>query len=157
MGKDYFYLKSYLAESVWRGDRDKTDKLMKDFFKIQKTSVMPYKGLIVLDKDKNVFSAYSTKMDEKEISKMIGSSYAGIVFKGSEKSLHKVLRLYRVDKDHPMGHKGIEVAFEMEKEGRFLGWLIFQMDMDLLEKAYGLDEEGLKKFRFEKEVVHDEN
>ena len=61
-----------------------------------------------------------------------------------------MLTLYRVDKDHPMGHKGIEITFEMNKDDHFLGWLVFQMDMDLLGQEYGIDEEGLKRFQFKK-------
>jgi hypothetical protein len=48
-----------------------------------------------------------------------------------------------------MGSKGIEVAFEMHKAARFLGWLVFQMDVNLLKRDYGLDEAGLADFRFE--------
>jgi hypothetical protein len=82
--------------------------------------------------------------------KMLGNSYGGIEFQGGEQSIHRVLILYRVDKDHPMGQKGVEVAFEIKKTGRSLGWLIFQMDMGFVRSEYGIDEEGLKKFRFKK-------
>ena len=78
---------------------------------------------------------------------MLGSSYAGIAFQGSEKSLHKVLTLYRADKEHPMGHKGIEIAFEIDKNNQLLGWLIFQMDMDMMKEVYVIDEEGFKKYQ----------
>ena len=81
---------------------------------------------------------------------MVGSSYTSIEFKGSESSLHRVLTVYRADKDHPMGHKGIEVSFEVHKENQLMGWLIFQMDVDLLLQEYGIDEEGLKQFEFKK-------
>jgi hypothetical protein len=47
-----------------------------------------------------------------------------------------------------MGYKGIEIAFEVKKDDQSLGWLIFQLDTDVLHKEYGLDEEGLKKFQF---------
>ena len=82
---------------------------------------------------------------------MIGSSYAGIEFQDSEKSSHhKVLTLFRVDKNHPMGRKGIEIAFEIEKGGTSLGWLIFQMDVDTLKQKFEIDEETLKRFQFQK-------
>jgi hypothetical protein len=48
-----------------------------------------------------------------------------------------------------MGRKGIEVAFEMTKENQITGWLIFQMDIELLDK-YGINENTLKKFRFKR-------
>ena len=60
-----------------------------------------------------------------------------------------MLTLYRADEDHPMGSQGVEVAFEMKKDDQFVGWLVFQMDVDLIRDVYGVDEEGLKKLRFE--------
>ena len=121
---------------------------MRNFFNIQRAAAIPYTGLILLDKEKKVSSAYSTQA-ETGVNEMIGSSYAAIEFQGSEKSLHKVLTLYRADKDHPMGKKGVEITFELHQNDVFLGWLVFQMDMDLLKAIYGIDTEGLKEFRFE--------
>jgi hypothetical protein len=48
-----------------------------------------------------------------------------------------------------MGARGVEVAFEMKKDDQFVGWMVFQMDVDLIRDVYGVDEEGLKKLRFE--------
>jgi len=79
---------------------------------------------------------------------MLGSSYAGIEFQGSEGSIHKALSLYRTDKDYPMGRKSVEMAFEIKKGDRLFGWLIFQMDMDRLKKTYDIDEANLKQFYF---------
>jgi len=149
LGKDYFLLRSILADHFAVGNRSKTNLLMKDFFNIQESSKIPYIGLALLGKDKKVFDAYSIK-EGTDIAKMLGSSYAGIEFKGDENSLHRVLTLYRVDKDHPMGHKGTEIAFELMKDNEFLGWLIFQMDMELLKRKYEMDERDLERFQFKK-------
>jgi hypothetical protein len=81
---------------------------------------------------------------------MIGSSYAAIDFQGSEDSLHKVLTVYRTDKNHPMGKKGTEIAFELYIDNIFKGWLVFQMDMDALADTYGIDENNLKNLQFDK-------
>lgn len=148
IAKDYLLLKSLLVEHFAVGDRSKTSQLMKDFLRIQDTSSMPYTGLILLDKEKTVFDAYSMRA-HKDTAEMLGETYAGTQFQGSEESLHEVLSFYRADKDHPMGYKGIEVAFELNKDNEFLGWLVFQMDVDLLREAHGIDEEGLKEFRFD--------
>lgn len=150
LGKDFLLLKSLLIKSFTDQDRPKTSQLMKDFFDIQEIEEIPYHGLVLLDEDMAVFDAYSIKASKADTEKMIGSSYAGIEFQGSESSLNKVLTLYRADKEYPMGRKGVEVAFEISKEDHFLGWLIFQMDMELLSNKYKLNEEDLKKFRFEK-------
>jgi PAS domain S-box-containing protein len=147
LAKDYVLLRSLLVNHLARDNKPKTSQLMKEFFNIQETALIPYTGLVLLDRNKKVFDAYSLKMDTKTL-EMAGSSYAGIEFRGSERSLHRVLSLYRADKDHPMGSKGIEIAFEMNKDNQFLGWLVFQMNVDLLAKRYGLDEETLKKFQF---------
>jgi len=47
-----------------------------------------------------------------------------------------------------MGKRGLEVAFELEKQGKTLGWLLFQMDMACLKDNYGVDEEDLSRFQF---------
>lgn len=149
MAKDYLLLTSLLAQPFAAGNRSKTGQLMKEFFDIQEKMSTPYNGLLLLDREKKVFSAHSIKSCTDAI-KMVGSSYASIEFKGSERSLHRVLTVYRTDNEHPMGHKGIEVSFELNKDNQFMGWLIFQMDVDLLVQEYGIDEEGLKKFDFNK-------
>ena len=149
LAKDYLLLNSLLAEPFAARNRSKTSQLMRDFFRVQTISAVPYIGLVLLDEDKKVFSAYSIKPGTVE-TKIVGSSYAGIEFQGSDRSLHRVLTLYRIDKDHPMGQKGIEVAFEINKDNRFMGWLSFQMDMNSLGREYGIAEEDLKQFQFKK-------
>jgi hypothetical protein len=123
---------------------------MKEFMEIQDPEEIPYNGLILLDENLVVFDAYIINTQEEDLSKMIGSSYSGIEFKGDNDSLSKVLTLYRVDANHPMGQKGIEVAFEMHEDDYFLGWLIFQMNMEALSSKYGMDEKDLEKFSFKK-------
>ncbi|MBW2574671.1 MAG: cyclic nucleotide-binding domain-containing protein [Deltaproteobacteria bacterium] len=147
LNKDYLFLKSTLANHFATGDRSKTHQLMSNFLYIHPVTKTPYSGLVLLDKNKIVFDACSLKEDTT-ISQILGSSYAGIEFQGGEDSIHKVLSLYRADKDHPMGQKGVEVAFEIKRADRLLGWLIFQMDLDRLENTYGFNEASLKQFYF---------
>ena len=149
LAKDYLFLKTLLINPFADGERSGTSKKMKEFFAIQKGDGIPYKGLILLDRDKKVFDSFSIKAKE-DITTMMGCSYAGIEFEGGEGSLHRVLTPYRVDKDHPMGQKGLEIAFAMEKDSDFLGWLVFQMDLDLLGREYDIDEEILKGFYFKR-------
>lgn len=149
LAKDYLFLKILLINPFAAGERSETTKQMKEFLAIQKRDGMPYKGLVLLDRDKKVFDSFSIK-GKKDITTMVGSSYAGVKFQGSEDSLHRVLTPYRVDKDRPMGHKGLEIGFIMEKGSDFLGWVVFQMDSDLLEQEYHMDEEDFKRFYFER-------
>lgn len=147
LSKDYLLARSMLVNDFAAGNRSKTTLLIKNFLNIRKPEKLLYTGLVLLDKNKTVLDACSLKAGT-DASKMIGSSYAGIEFQGNEKSIHSVLTLYRADKNHPMGQKGIELAFQTTKNNRFIGWLVFQMDPDRLRTFYGIDVAGLKQFYF---------
>ncbi len=148
LAKDYLLLHSLLSERYSAGKEKETQRLMREFFDIQETRAMPYHGLVLLDNDKKAILTYSrSDPDHKRI---LGTTYSGISFKGSENSLHKVLVLYRTDEKHPMGYKNVELGFELNLKDRFIGWLLFQMDMDFIQRVYGMDEKDLEKFRFKK-------
>jgi PAS domain S-box-containing protein len=147
LNKDYLLLKSMLIGPFEAGDRSKTNRLMKNFFTDHKADHLPYKGLVLLDKNKMVFDAYSQNI-EAGISTMTDGNYAGIEFKGDENALQHTLTLYRVDKDHPMGKKCVEIAFNIDKNNHRIGWLIFQMDLNRLKTKYGIDATGFKPFNF---------
>lgn len=147
LAKDYLLLKSLLLEGFTARDRSRTSRLLRNALGFGPNSTIPYTGLVLLDQNKKVFDAYSTRTGSGAM-EIVGTTYAGIGFEGNQTSPHRVLTLYRADENHPMGTKGVEIAFEMKKDGQLLGWLVFQMDMDLLRKGYGVDEDGLKKLRF---------
>jgi len=147
LSKDYLLLKSMLVNPFESGDRSKTSQLMKDFLNIQKPGKVPYNGIVLLDKNKIVFDACSINTGTN-ISPTIESSYKGIDFEDGKNSTHSILSLYRADKDHPMGRKSIEIAFEMNKNNQRIGWLIFQLDLHRLKTVYGADVSGLKQFIF---------
>jgi len=147
LSNDYLLLKSMLINHLEAGNRSKTSQLMKDFLNVQKPDKRPYNGLVLLDKNKIVFDAYSTNTGTN-ISPKIKSSYKGIDFEDGKDSAHSVLILYRANKDHPMGQKSIEIAFELNKNNRRIGWLIFQLDLRRLKTDYGTDVSGVKQFNF---------
>ena len=149
LAKDYLLLQSLLIEHIESGDRKKTSLILKNFFKIYDSAVLPYTGVVLLDKDRKVVDAYSIN-SHADLNATLGSSYAAIEFRGSETSGHKVLTLYRKDKNHPMGKKGVEIAFELHQKDAIWGWLVFQMDMDVLKENHGIDTEGLEELQFEK-------
>jgi len=149
LAKDYFLLNSWLVDQLGGHNTEAISQVLQRFFYIQQATAIPYTGLVLLDKDRKVLNAYSTKADISA-DDMIGSSYAAIEFQGSENSLHKVLTVYRTEKDHPMGKKGIEIAFELYNDKAFMGWLVFQMDMDALADTYGIDDKNLKNLQFDK-------
>lgn len=146
LAKDYLLLKSLLTEPLVRGDRAATTQILKEFFELQITKQCPYNGIVLLDRQRKVFDAYSIKPGFNAQT-MIGTSYTGIDFQGSEKSLYRVLVLYRPDQDHPMGRKGVEVAFELRENDLNIGWLLFQMDVECMKINFEVDEEGLKNLQ----------
>jgi PAS domain S-box-containing protein len=145
--KDYLLLKSLLLEAVAIGDRTRSNPVLAEFFKVIDPQETFYSGIVLLDKEKRVFDSFSARGDS-ENGAMVGSSYAGIDFQGSDPM--RLLVLYRADKEHPMGHRSIELAFEMEKESQILGWLVFQVNMEVLEKKYSVTEEDLRRFQIRK-------
>jgi len=146
---NYRLLQSLLVKPFEKGDRAQTTLALQGFFDVQKGITTPYIGLVLLNKDKKVFDAYSIEPGT-DVEGMVGSSYADIDFEGGEDALYKVLTLYRSHKDHPMGYRGTEIAFKVYKDNNFLGWLIFQVDMEALKRKYNVDEKDLRKFQFEK-------
>jgi PAS domain S-box-containing protein len=146
LAKDYLLLKSLLTEPLARGDRAATAQILKEFFELQITKRCPYNGIVLLDRQKKVFDAFSIKPGFNAQT-VIGTPYTGIEFQGSEKSLYRLLVLYRADKDNPMGRKGIEIAFDLRENERTIGWLLFQMDMDCTKTNYDVDEEGLRNLQ----------
>ena len=148
IAKDYFLLHSWLTEPIADQNTEAVSQVMQQFFNIQQTT-MPYTGLVLLDRDKKVINAHSTRTNTSD-GDMIGSSYADIEFRGSENSIHRVLTVYRTEADHPMGKKGIEIAFELSIKDAFWGWLVFQIDMDALTDTYKMDVKNLENLQFDK-------
>ena len=146
IAKDFLLLKSLLAEPLASRDRQKTRRILEEFFNLPVTKDAPYTGLVLLDREKRVFDSFSIKPGV-EAGALTGNSYGGIPFQGGEQALFRILVLYRPDEDHPMGRKGVEIAFEVHLEGRLLGWLLFQMDMNALAENYEIDEEELKRLQ----------
>jgi hypothetical protein len=120
---------------------------MKEFYRTQDRSSAPISGIILLDENRRVFWAYSL-VDDRRLKGIEGSSYSDISFQNCKDSVHKVLSLYRTGKSYPRGRKGVEIAFEMKKGDRFLGWLLFQMNMPVLKSKFEVDEKTLKIFKF---------
>lgn len=149
LAKDYVLLSTWLADRITTERNPEIDRIMQKFLDIQQTSAMPYTGLVLLDTDKKVLNAYSIEPDVAA-DQMVGSSYAAIDFQGDERSSHRVLTVYRTAKDHPMGKKGIEVAFALNKDDTFVGWLIFQLNMESLAKTDGINVRRLIELQFEK-------
>jgi len=149
LAKDYFVLKSMLSEPIAAGNRLKTKSIMKNFLTLQQKTAPIYTGLVLLDEQRRVAEACSVDPQASN-TVMIGSSYAAIEFNGSQTSQHKVLVVYRSDKNHPMGKQGVEIAFQLQQNEKISGWLIFQMDMDQVKKNFALGLADLRKLQIKK-------
>ena len=125
--------------------------IMQIYFENENPGHFGITGLAILDRNKKVKSAYSAGMRDKATA-IIGSSYSGIKFKGDGEAAYKLLTLFRSDKKHRMGAKGVEIAYEIRQEnGEITNWLIFQLEMDHLDREYGIDTKILSKLDFHKD------
>ena len=141
-------LESFLIKPLKMGNREKTKQIIKEFLDVQKGVSIPYNGLVLLDENKKVVEAYAT-LAGFDAEKMVNSSYSGIPFDQSDNRPYSVLTLYRATKQNPMGSQAVEMAFEMKKDGEFLGWLVFQVDLEKLKEKYNVNEDDLKHLPFD--------
>ncbi len=146
--KDYFMLQSLLYQPLMEKKTGAITEILQNFFNIQEKKILCYDGIVLLEKGRTVLNAVSS---DGTINKaLIGTTYSGIPFRGPEDSLHRVLKLYRRDKEHPMGKKQIEIAFELKNDSKTIGWILFQMNMEKIKDRYNIDEEDLLKLRIKK-------
>ena len=125
------------------------DGIMQAFFENESPEHFGIIGLAILDRNKKVISAYSAKTGQKAAD-IVGYSYSGIKFKGDEMAAHKILTLFRTDKENRMGTRGVEIAYEIrQKNGEITNWLIFQLEMEHLDREYGIDTKTLARIDFQ--------
>ena len=148
LAKDYLVLKSLLADPVSSRDEKKIAQLMNDFFRMHGKSPAPYRGILLLTKDKKVFGCYSQKTDTA-MKSIAGRTYEGITFRKNGGSAPSIFTVYHVTPEHPMGNKSVELAFELRKGGELTGWVVFQMDMEQLQQEFEIDEEALRLLKIE--------
>ncbi len=148
LARDYLLLQDQLEQVMARGQRDKALAVLAGFLAGQdKQAQPPFLGLVLLDKAKEVLGGLT--LDGQPLTRHeLGATYAHIRFQGDEKSVHRLLSLYRQDKAHPQGRRDLELAFELMNGQELVGWLVFQLDPQTLKKRFDLDEEGLKALRF---------
>jgi PAS domain S-box-containing protein len=147
--QDSHIISKSLSRQLSPFDSDSIARKIQDYFKSRAPNIFGINGILILNSDKRVVSAYLPKREEITRS-LIGTTYSGIRFSGDEKSPYKVLTLFRADMENPMGAKGIEIAYKMQLSNRDTNyWLIFQLDRDTLTKEYGIDLKMLQKIKFE--------
>jgi PAS domain S-box-containing protein len=147
IANDYLLLQSLAADALAAGDLSGIDPAVGRFIELHRKSPAPYSGIVFLGEDKKVVAAYSTT-EPKVRENLVGGSYEAIPFEEQQGAGHSVLTPYWSNARSGFGQKGIEIAFKLTAENRFVGWLIFQMDARRLAEQYGADEQTLKKFAF---------
>jgi hypothetical protein len=140
-----------LTEPLAAGNLTAITDIIRAFFDDENHAHFGIKGLLLLNSDKKVISACSPDQSSA-VATIVGSSYSGIKFKGEEGAAYKHLTLFRADKKHRMGAKGVEIAYEIrQKDGELTNWLIFQLDMEHLDLEYGINTKILSKIDFQKD------
>ena len=144
---DYQKLRTELSALPAGTDQAEAHRVLQEYFAGKDAEYYCINGLVLLGPDKQVVNAYSPQATDGSAS-LIGTTYSGIQFRGPEEASHKLLSLFRTEKDHPMGVKGVEIAFELQLSPDRPGWLLFQLDCDKLEQEFGMDEDILAKIDF---------
>ena len=146
LAKDYIVLKAMVLNKMDKPDEVQT--LLSQFFELQDPDGLTYNGVVLLDRDKQVVTAYSIKHGKKA-TEIAGKTYAHIPFMSDNvDSLHRVLVLYRKTPENPVGEQGVELAFQIRNKGVLQGWVVFQMDFEKLKNVYGIKIDDLKHLYF---------
>lgn len=148
LAKDFFMLKAQLMDFFDPPDEAGTRTKLRKFVDMQDKAAMPYSAIILLDRNKRVFDAVIIKGGD-DAQSMIGNTYARLKFQGDPESLHKVLNVYRREMGQSSSYNVLEMAFEVKHNDQSLGWIVFTMDMDMLDKVFKLDKEALEEFVFQ--------
>lgn len=100
-----------------------------------------YLRVTLLDADKTV--TVSKALTDRLQPVKPGTTYADLVFEPAGDGTFDVVTLFRVDKDNPMGKKGVLMAFPAGSPKNPDGWVMLELDMRGLKRDYGLNEEDL--------------
>lgn len=144
---DYQMLRAEVSSLAGGNDQAGANRILQDYFSGNDADYYCIKGLLLLGRDKKVVHAYSPQATDGSAS-LVGTNYSGIKFRGPAEAPYKLLSLFRVEKEHPMGVKGVELAFDLQLSPDRPGWLLFQLDGDKLEQEFGMDEDILAKLDF---------
>jgi PAS domain S-box-containing protein len=148
IANNYLVLKSLLADPLSTGDGKKIASLMGDFFHSPGRSLAPYRGIVLLTRDKKVLGFYSREQDTA-MKGIAGRTYEGITFRKDSGAHPSMFVVYHVTPEHPMGKKSVELAFELRAKKTPAGWLVFQMDMERLQQEFEMTEDALRELDLE--------
>ena len=139
---DFRQLRTEIAAGPVGYDQQGDRRILQEYFNDNDAGYYCINGLVLLDGDKTVITAYAPQAPDCAMS-LVGTTYSGLKFRGSEKAAARLVSLFRTDAEHPMGEKGVEIAFDLRLPPDRPSWLLFQLDYDKLEQEFGLDEDIL--------------
>lgn len=135
-----------ISSAMQEGDATDVRRVMAGYFADGEARLFGIGGLLLLDRDKKVVNGYFPGQDEAVSVMETGSNYSGISFKGDDSSPYKLLSLFRSNKNHHLGVKGTEIAYQFQNGDQ--GWLVFQLDIEQLERESGIDQRTLEDMEF---------
>lgn len=145
--EDSRFLANGLTDPLDRGDVAAMTAVLAGYFVNPNPSLFGIAGLVVLNRDKEVLAAYVPGTGGKRVK--VGYRYSTIPFKGDTDSLYRTLSLFHADATTPMGRKGVEIAYALgSTRGERPCWLLLQLDMELLDHDFGIDENAVAKIKF---------
>ena len=143
--KGHGLLAPELAEPGLQAEQYKT--LLTRYFAEQNPGQYGIDGIILLDPAKTAIAAYIPGAGDAAARQIVGNSYGALPLSTDRKKPVSLLTLFRPTADQPMGKETHELAWLLSDHGR-IGWLIFRLNMDFLEKEFGIDTAILKDLRF---------
>jgi len=120
---------------IYGDDRSRMNQALQEFFKLQEPKETPYRGIVAPRQGQEVFMPILIRTPSNPRPWWAAATRASTFRDG--RSLHRVLVLYRMDKEHPMGHREIELAFEIERDNQTRGWSFFRWTWAGLKETYG--------------------
>jgi PAS domain S-box-containing protein len=144
---DYFTLREKLSPLLSLPDKAPAQKVLEEYFKTAYPQYYAINGVLILNKVKIVTHGYTATSPKKDFT--VNSHYSGIKFAGDPKKNFKILSLYRTDPQSLKEEKSTELAIEMDgAENEAPGWLVFQLNMQALEKEFGISQKILSTMTF---------
>ena len=115
-------------------NRNTTKQVMRDYFKDFRPELAGIKGVMVLDHRKKIGASYFPSSPGAKA--LAGEYYQGSRFSEDIFNLGNDMEIYLVSREEKAGGPGVEVSVPLTIQN---GWLVFQLEMDLVNNKYSCD------------------
>ncbi len=147
IARDSMGLSLVLSRPLGEGDIETSTRVMDDYFAYQNPGDFGIIGLLLLDKDNRIVNAYTPESLQSPF-EIRGTAYSGSRFhteSGPEESRGTV---YLVSRGPESQTEGADLSFDITRGGEHLGSLIFQLDMEKIDKQYDIGIKTLSELDF---------